>query len=275
MPTRREFLKRTTQLGTALALPLHAPVGAADSSEGVEVNDVQSQLNATRVHRIVQPTSVDAIQAALRDAQREGRAVSVAGGRHAMGGQQFGRDTLLLDTKRFNRIVNFDRTKGHIEVQGGIEWPELIAYLEREQAGRPDQWAIREKQTGVDRVSLAGFSGVQHSRSWPAFPADRRGCGVLCPPRCGRQTPHVQSPGERGTFLVGHRGLWPLRDHRAGDLAPGSPHQGPARGGSDRGEGPPPLGRKTSPAGLPLWRLPVFDRPPDRCGVAQGRVLLL
>lgn len=156
MPTRREFLKQTAQGGVALALPTYALAGRADEASGVEVNDVQSQLNATRVQRIVQPASVEAIQAALRDAQREERAVSVAGGRHAMGGQQFGRDTILLDMKRFNRVVTFDKTKGHIEVQGGMEWPELIDYLNREQAGQREQWAIREKQTGVDRVSLSG-----------------------------------------------------------------------------------------------------------------------
>jgi len=156
MPTRREFLKKTAQLGAVIALPAHAIDSPAGEPAGVEVNDVQSQLNATRVHRMVQPTSIDAIQAALRDTRREGRDVSVAGGRHAMGGQQFGRDTMLLDMKRFNRVVSFDKTKGHIEVQGGMEWPELIDYLNREQAGQREQWAIREKQTGVDRVSLGG-----------------------------------------------------------------------------------------------------------------------
>jgi FAD/FMN-containing dehydrogenase len=152
--TRRDFLEQAVKLGAVLTLPV--PASRAGELSGVEVNDVQSQLNATRVHRIVQPTSLDAIEAALRDAGREGRAISVAGGRHAMGGQQFGRDTLLVDMKRFNRVVSFDRKMGHIEVQAGIEWPELIDYLHREQLGDAKPWAIREKQTGVDRVSLGG-----------------------------------------------------------------------------------------------------------------------
>ncbi len=165
MPTRREFLKQTAQVGAAVALPVPALRSRAGEPAGVEVNDVQSQLNATRVHRVVQPTSLDAIQAALRDAQREGRAVSVAGGRHAMGGQQFGRDTILLDLKRFNRVVSFDRARGHVEAQGGMEWPELIDYLNREQAGEREPWAIREKQTGVDRVSLGGsLASNSHGR---------------------------------------------------------------------------------------------------------------
>ncbi len=88
MLTRREFLERAAQLGGALLLPSCAPTLRVAEPEGIEVNDVQSQLNATRVNRILTPRSIDEIQAALRDARRAGRAVSVAGGRHAMGGQQ-------------------------------------------------------------------------------------------------------------------------------------------------------------------------------------------
>ncbi len=100
MQTRREFLKTTARVGMAIALPSCAVPPRAAEPAGVEVNDVQSQLNPTRVNRIVQPTSINAIQAALRDARAEGRSVSVAGGRHAMGGQQFGRDTVLLDMRQ-------------------------------------------------------------------------------------------------------------------------------------------------------------------------------
>jgi FAD/FMN-containing dehydrogenase len=139
-----------------VALPPDALTGRAVQRGGVEVNDVQSQLNLTRVNRIVKPESLDAIQAALRGSQRERRAVSVAGGCHSMGGQQFGTDTLLLDMIAFNRVVRFDRATGHIEVQAGIEWPELIEYLEREQASQLKPWGIRQKQTGVDAVTIGG-----------------------------------------------------------------------------------------------------------------------
>src|SRR5438067_631444 len=112
--TRRQLLKKSAQAGAAvsLALPFQAR-----ADEGVEVNDVQSQLNATRVNRIVKPKSVEDIQAALKAAEREGRALSVAGGRHAMGGQQFGRDMILVDTKSFARVMSFDKEKGIIEAE--------------------------------------------------------------------------------------------------------------------------------------------------------------
>jgi FAD/FMN-containing dehydrogenase len=152
MQTRRNFLQQTAVSGS---LPF-AVVAKADDHVGVEVNDLQSQLNATTVRRIVQPTSVESLQAALHSAAKEGRAVCVAGGRHAMGGQQFGKDCMLLDMKRFNRVLKFDPAKGHVEVEAGIEWPELIEHLTRIQRGQQKQWGIREKQTGVDRVSLGG-----------------------------------------------------------------------------------------------------------------------
>jgi FAD/FMN-containing dehydrogenase len=156
MLTRREMLGATASLGAALALPGTDPGAYADESAGLEVNDIQSQLNATRVARVVAPRSMDDLVAALREARRERRPVSVAGGRHAMGGQQFGRDTLLLDTRQLNRVVRFDKNAGHLEVQAGMQWPELIDYLHRQQAGQPRPWAIRQKQTGVDGVCLGG-----------------------------------------------------------------------------------------------------------------------
>jgi FAD/FMN-containing dehydrogenase len=156
MLSRRALLTTAARLGAAMTLPVALrPVRATDP-EGVEVNDVQSRLNATRVNRVVKPKTIDDVQAAVAAARRGGRAVSVAGGRHSMGGQQFGRDTVLLDMTSFNRIVRLDKAKGLVEAEAGIEWPELIAELHRRQPGDAEPWSIREKQTGVDRVSLGG-----------------------------------------------------------------------------------------------------------------------
>ncbi|HLJ10205.1 MAG TPA: FAD-binding oxidoreductase [Planctomycetaceae bacterium] len=156
MPTRREVLKVSARMGLGMALPSAPLFVRAAEPDGIEVNDVQSQLNSTRVHEIRSPRTVSDLQIALRDAQRQNRAISLAGGRHAMGGQQFGSDAMLLDTKDFNHVVGFDKAKGQITVEAGIEWPELIDFLQSEQAGQKEAWAIREKQTGVDRVTLGG-----------------------------------------------------------------------------------------------------------------------
>jgi FAD/FMN-containing dehydrogenase len=130
------------------------------------VNDIQSQLNPTRVARIVRPRTIEEIQVAVRDARRDGRAISVCGGRHAQGGQQFGTNTVLLDLSSFfNKVLKLDLSAHLVEVQAGIQWPELIEYLHRAQHGAAQQWSIRQKQTGVDHVSLAGtLSANAHGR---------------------------------------------------------------------------------------------------------------
>jgi FAD/FMN-containing dehydrogenase len=122
------------------------------------VNDIHSQLNPTQVAEIVPVDSLESIRATLRRAAQQGRTVCVAGGRHAMGGQQFASDATLIDTTRLNRILNFDSAAGLIEVEAGIQWPQLIGYLVETQKETPWplQWGIAQKQTGADRLSLGG-----------------------------------------------------------------------------------------------------------------------
>lgn len=171
MLTRRELLIASAQMGIACANPFSPARTRADAAAGVEVNDVQSQLNATRVSEIKSPRSIDDLQNALNESRRHDRPLSVAGGRHAMGGQQFATDATLLDMSKFNQVVHFDKTKGQITVEAGIEWPELISYLQTEQADQAESWAIREKQTGVDRVSIGGsLASNIHGRSLKSPP---------------------------------------------------------------------------------------------------------
>lgn len=129
------------------------------------VNDIHSRLNETRVRRIVEAGSVEDVARAVREARAEGVAVSVAGARHAMGAQQFGTDTVLVDTSRLDRVLAFDSEAGTVEAEAGIRWPELIeGYLDL-QRHSPSQWGIAQKQTGADRLTLGGSLGANaHGR---------------------------------------------------------------------------------------------------------------
>jgi len=73
-----------------------------------------------------------------------------------MGGQQFGTDTLLIDIRKLNRVLNLDRERGIIQVEAGIEWPELIDQYLARQKGDGQPWGIAQKQTGADRLTMAG-----------------------------------------------------------------------------------------------------------------------
>jgi FAD/FMN-containing dehydrogenase len=120
------------------------------------VNDIHSGLNRTRVRSVVRPGSIEDLRAVIRGARAEGLAVSVAGGRHAMGGQQFASDAVLLDTTLLNRVLRFDPLRRVVEVEAGIQWPELVNHLIKAQRGRARQFGIIQKQTGADRLSIGG-----------------------------------------------------------------------------------------------------------------------
>src|SRR5262249_16250372 len=61
-----------------------------------------------------------------------------------------------IDTRSMKRVLGFDRKRGLLDVEAGIEWPDLIQYLHREQEGQSPQWAIVQKQTGADKFTLGG-----------------------------------------------------------------------------------------------------------------------
>lgn len=128
----------------------------AATPESIVVNDIHSQLNPTQVLAISQPQSLEDVQNIVRSARKSRTVISVAGGRHAMGGQQFGTDTLLIDIRKLNRVLNLDRKSGILDVEAGIEWPELIDGYLALQNGDGPTWGIAQKQTGADRLTIAG-----------------------------------------------------------------------------------------------------------------------
>lgn len=120
------------------------------------VNDIHSALNETVVHEMVPVDSLAAIRVAVLRAASEKRPIAIAGGRYAMGGQQFCTAGMLLDTRPLNRILWFDAVRGLVEVESGIQWPALIEGLERLQTAAERLWGIAQKQTGADRLSIGG-----------------------------------------------------------------------------------------------------------------------
>ena len=157
---RRTFLKSTALAAMAPALGQNA-----GNASGILVNDIHSQLNPTRVREIVRVDSTAALQQAIRRALSQRRAVCIAGGRHAMGAQQFAADAVMLDTTALNRVRSLDRENGIVEVDAGIMWPALIDSLLKAQAlplrsgAAPSVaagWGIAQKQTGADRLTIGG-----------------------------------------------------------------------------------------------------------------------
>ena len=123
---------------------------------GVAVNDIHSQLNAASVARVESPATLPELQRAIAHVRDSGGSLSVAGGRHAMGGQQFLSGGALLDTRRLNRVLSLDAERGLAKVEAGILWDALVGGLRRRQQGSPKRWSVVQKQTGADRLSIGG-----------------------------------------------------------------------------------------------------------------------
>src|SRR3546814_20431760 len=67
------------------------------SDTGIELNDVHSRLNATRVGAVIRPADVAGAVEAVRAAAHVGEPLAVMGARHALGGQQFLSGGRVLD----------------------------------------------------------------------------------------------------------------------------------------------------------------------------------
>jgi FAD/FMN-containing dehydrogenase len=144
------------------------PPAAADP---LLVNDLHSALNPTRVARLVQPSGLGEIVSLVHETIRAQAALSLCGGRHAMGGQQFGTNTWLVDLSRHSAVLAFDRKRGLITAEAGIQWPAVIAACQAYHVPGQPAWSIRQKQTGADRLSLGG-----------ALSANIHGRGLRYPP---------------------------------------------------------------------------------------------
>jgi len=125
-------------------------------TRGVLVNDVHSRLNPTRVREVLPVASLGALVDAVRAAGRRRLPVCIGGGRHAMGGQAFATDAVLLDTRGLDRIGRLDPIAATVEVEAGIQWPALIAGLTAMQRDAAEPLSIIQKQTGADRLTLGG-----------------------------------------------------------------------------------------------------------------------
>jgi len=118
------------------------------------VNDV-SGLNPVPVWAIVAPTSVDA----LRDAVLRTRgALSIGGGRFSMGGQIASPDSLHIDMRRLNRVVNFSPSQKTVRVEAGIRWRDLQKFID------PHGLSVKLMQSYADFTVGGALSINAHGR---------------------------------------------------------------------------------------------------------------
>lgn len=131
----------------------------------ITLNDTHSQFNATTVAEVRRPETLRELREIIGAAAAGGKRISVAGGRHAMGGQQFAGGSLHIDMTALDKVLSVDGERGLMGIEAGACWPQIIAESHRISCSRGKTWSIRQKQTGVDGVSLGGsISANAHGR---------------------------------------------------------------------------------------------------------------
>ena len=160
MISRRDVISRSaTAAGAFLAAP-YLGAFANTASASTLVNDVHSQLNATPVNPVLRPQSAEQLADILRSASQQGRTLSLAGKRHAMGGQQFGTDTDLIDVTSFNKIISLAKHSGIIEVESGTIWPSIIDYCWNEQKDDPSKNIFKQASAAAHRYANQDFGAA-------------------------------------------------------------------------------------------------------------------
>jgi FAD/FMN-containing dehydrogenase len=174
----------------------------------VLLNDIHGRLGPTRVRKIIAPHSMDELQTIVRDSGD--LPISIAGGRHAMGGQQFGEDTLHLDTRTLNRVLDFDPQRGWVRAEAGIQWPELIEGIRARNSAPQPLWGIRQKQTGASDLTLGGaLSANVHGRGLRMRPfIDDVEAFTLIDPEGRRLVCNRSDNADLFRFVIGGYGLF-------------------------------------------------------------------
>jgi FAD/FMN-containing dehydrogenase len=94
------------------------------SIDNTLVNDVTG-LNPINVGKIVQPTSLEEIVEAISSTSGP---VSIGGGRFSQGGQTAYQDSLHLDMRKYNKILNV--SDHEITVQSGATWHDIQDHVD-------------------------------------------------------------------------------------------------------------------------------------------------
>ncbi len=118
------------------------------------INDI-TELNAVEVERIITPTTVEDIVSAI---QSSSGPVSIGGGKFSMGGQTSYPESLHIDMRGLNRVLDFSKEAKTIRVQSGITWREIQEYLD------PHDLSVKIMQTYANFTVGGSLSVNVHGR---------------------------------------------------------------------------------------------------------------
>src|SRR5687768_17103628 len=118
------------------------------------INDITA-INPIQVHREIQPQAPDEIIEAIKSTSGP---ISIGGGRFSMGGQTAYENSLHIDMRKFNKVLNLDTTSKQVTVQPGIVWRDLQRVID------PHNLSIKIMQTYANFTVGGSVSVNCHGR---------------------------------------------------------------------------------------------------------------
>jgi FAD/FMN-containing dehydrogenase len=120
----------------------------------VFVNDI-TQLNPIKVNSIISPTTNAEI---IKAVETHKGAISIGGGKFSMGGQTAAKNSLHIDMRDFDSILDFSEANKEITVQTGITWREIQAFID------PHDLSVKIMQTYANFTVGGSLSVNVHGR---------------------------------------------------------------------------------------------------------------
>ena len=146
-----------------LALLLYASTFVVSYSQLFRTNDPLlvsdvARLAPARVEGVSDVREVEQLQAILRDAKARKLKVSIAGSRHSQGGHTYTAGGVVLNMRRFNRILAIDPKAMTITVESGATWDEV------QRAIAPRRLAVKVMQSSNIFTVGGTLSANAHGR---------------------------------------------------------------------------------------------------------------
>lgn len=90
------------------------------------VNDV-TRLNPILVSKVATPGTIQELQNIIKNADKP---ISIGGGRFSMGGQTASTNSLHIDMRMLNKIIDFSAENKTIKVEAGIRWCDIQHHID-------------------------------------------------------------------------------------------------------------------------------------------------
>ncbi|WP_226666416.1 FAD-binding oxidoreductase [Metabacillus litoralis] len=78
-----------------------------------------------KIQRVVKAENRIQLQEIVRDANKTGKKISVAGLQHSQGGHTYYKDSVVLDMKTFNKVLEVNEEEKTVTVESGATWEDV------------------------------------------------------------------------------------------------------------------------------------------------------